>query len=97
MILGSILTRIQVSSVSYQVDVYQALAAASALAANGFLRYGFGAAFPLFTLQMYEAMGIGWATSLLGFVSLVLMLVPFVLYKHGLKIRQRSAYDTLKY
>jgi hypothetical protein len=29
--------------------------AASAIAANGILRYAFGAAFPLFTLQMYES------------------------------------------
>jgi hypothetical protein len=35
----------------YLVDTYQALNGASAVAANGLLRYIFGAAFPLFTLQ----------------------------------------------
>jgi hypothetical protein len=35
----------------YLVDTYQAANAASALAANGLLRYSFCAAFPLFTLQ----------------------------------------------
>ncbi|TAQ86138.1 hypothetical protein B7494_g5538 [Chlorociboria aeruginascens] len=49
------------SSTTYLVDVYLAANAASALAANGVLRYGFGAIFPLFTLQMYTAMGIYWA------------------------------------
>jgi hypothetical protein len=35
----------------YLVDTYQALNGASAIAANGLLRYVFGAAFPLFALQ----------------------------------------------
>lgn len=35
----------------YLVDTYQALNGASAIAANGFLRYGLAFAFPLFTLQ----------------------------------------------
>lgn len=35
----------------YLLDVYDALNGASALAANGLLRYVLGAAFPLFTVQ----------------------------------------------
>jgi len=35
----------------YLVDTYQAMNGASAIAANGLLRYILGAAFPLFTLQ----------------------------------------------
>lgn len=35
----------------YLVDTYQALNGASAIAANGLLRYVLGAAFPLFALQ----------------------------------------------
>jgi uncharacterized membrane protein YkvI len=62
------------------------------MAANGLLRYIFGAVFPLFTVQMYEGMGIQWAGSLLAFVSLVLMLVPWVLFEWGHKIRKRSNY-----
>jgi len=44
---------------------------ASAVAANGIARYGMGAIFPLFTFQMYERLGVGWATSLLGFIAVV--------------------------
>jgi hypothetical protein len=66
------------------------------MAANGFLRYTLGAVFPLFTLQMYRGMGIGWATSLLGFVAVALMPVPWVFFKYGSAIRKRSKYDTLK-
>jgi hypothetical protein len=81
---------------TYTVDTYQALTSASAVAANGLLRYLFGAVFPLFTLQMYEGMGIGWATSLLAFVTVALMPIPWVLFKFGHSIRSRSSYDTLR-
>ncbi len=80
----------------YLVDTYQAMTGASAVAANGLLRYTFGAAFPLFTLQMYQKLGIAWATSLLGFVTIALMPIPWVLFKYGRAIRGRSQYDTLK-
>lgn len=76
------------------MDVYHSLNGASAMAANGLLRYAFGAAFPLFTIQMYQGLGIHWAGSLLGFVSLVLMPVPWVLFKWGNILRQRSSYPT---
>lgn len=81
---------------SYLVDTYQAMTSASALAANGLLRYVFGAVFPLFTLQMYEGMGTSWATSLLAFVTVALMPIPWALFKFGHAIRARSSYDTLK-
>ena len=70
--------------------------AASALAANGFLRYLLGAAFPLFTLQMYGRLGIGGATSLLGDITVLLMPIPWVVFWKGKQIRGRSKYDTLK-
>lgn len=76
------------------MDVYHSLNGASAMAANGLLRYIFGAVFPLFTLQMYHGLGIHWAGSLLGFVSLMLMPVPWVLFKWGDIIRRRSSYPT---
>lgn len=80
----------------YLVDTYQAMTGASAVAANGLLRYTLGAVFPLFTLQMYERLGIGWATSLLAFITVALMPIPWVLFKFGHSIRGRSQYDTLK-
>ncbi|EPS44820.1 hypothetical protein H072_1147 [Dactylellina haptotyla CBS 200.50] len=84
------------SAATYLVDTYQYLAAASAMAANGLLRYGFGAVFPLFTIQMYTGLGIGLATSVLAIISVVLMAVPFVFYRFGKYFREKSAYDTLK-
>ncbi|KAF3931922.1 hypothetical protein ABW20_dc0100804 [Dactylellina cionopaga] len=84
------------ASATYLVDTYQYLAAASALAANGLLRYGFGAVFPLFAIQMYSNLKIGLATSVLGIIAVTLMAVPFVFYRFGKYFRERSSYDTLK-
>jgi MFS family permease len=83
-----------ISSILYMVDTYMAVNGASAMAANGLLRYIFGAVFPLFTVHMYNGMGYHWASSLLGFITLVLLPVPWVLFAFGEKIRGRSGYDT---
>lgn len=80
------------SAVLYLIDTYQSIAGASAAAANGLLRYILGAVFPLFTVQMYQKLGIGWATSLLGFVTVGLLPIPWVLWFYGRSIRARSAY-----
>ncbi|KAF4554577.1 Polyamine transporter-like protein 3 [Elsinoe fawcettii] len=78
------------SAITYQVDVYQAKAAASALAANGMLRYTLGAVFPLFTIQMYEDLGVNWASSTFAFLSLVLLPIPWLLFKYGPKLREKD-------
>jgi hypothetical protein len=80
----------------YLIDTYAALTAASAIAANGLLRYILGGTFPLFTIQKYEKLGIGWATSLLGFISLAMVPIPWVLYKWGPQIRAASKFETKK-
>lgn len=84
------------SGALYIMNSYGSLHGASALSANSLLRYAGGGAFPLFTVQMFSALGIGWASSLLGFVSVALVPVPFVLYKYGHRIRARSQYITIK-
>jgi hypothetical protein len=78
------------------VDTYGPMAGASALGANALVRYAGGGSFPLFTVQMYEGMGIGWATSLLGFLSLALLPVPYIFFKWGPQIRSKSTYTALK-
>jgi hypothetical protein len=91
---GCAVLSIFISSTTYLVDVYQSATSASAIAANGILRYGFGAAFPLFTIQVYQAWGVHWAGSLFAFVSVVLMPVPWVFFWYGKSIRARSSYET---
>lgn len=78
-------------SLNYLVDAYL-MFAASAIAGNTFLRSLCGAGFPLFARQMFEGMGIQWASTLLGCVALVLAPIPFIFYKYGAKIRSKSAY-----
>jgi MFS family permease len=85
-----------ISATTYLVDVYMAANSASAVAANGILRYGLGAAFPLFTLQMYEAVGVHWAGSVFAFVGLVGLPVPWIFFRYGSVLRRRSKYETSK-
>ena len=74
---------------SYLGDAYPKYIA-SVYAGNDLVRSSFGAAFPLFATAMYHKLGVGWASSLLGFLSIVFIPIPFVLYKYGESIRRRS-------
>lgn len=84
------------SGALYIMNSYGSLHGASALSANSLLRYAGGGAFPLFTVAMFSSLGIGWASSLLGFVSVTLVPVPWVLYKYGERIRAHSQYITIE-
>ncbi|XMA12016.1 hypothetical protein WAI453_004807 [Rhynchosporium graminicola] len=83
-----------ISATTYLVDVYQAANGASAVAANGILRYLFGAVFPLFTVQMYQGLGVHWAGTVFAAVGTVLLPVPWVFFWYGKGLRGRSQYDT---
>lgn len=67
---------------------------ASVFAGNDLFRASFGAAFPLFATGMYHKLGVGWASSLLGFLSIAFIPIPFVLYKYGRQIRGASKMAT---
>ncbi|KAJ8103769.1 major facilitator superfamily domain-containing protein [Lipomyces tetrasporus] len=79
------------SANNYLVDSYQHHAA-SALAAKTCLRSLWGAAVPLFTIQMYHRLGNEWAGSLLAFIALACCLIPYLFYIFGSRIRARSKY-----
>ncbi|RFU28806.1 hypothetical protein B7463_g7554, partial [Scytalidium lignicola] len=76
---------------NYLVDAYT-IYAASVLAATVISRSFFGAAFPLFTTQMYHNLGIHWATMIPAFLSLACMPLPFLFYTYGERIRSRCKY-----
>lgn len=80
------------AAVLYLMDFYGPLYGASAMGANNLARYTLGAAFPLFIVQMYGGLGIGWATSLLGFVSLACLPIPWTFYWFGPRLRSCSKY-----
>ncbi|CAN9440322.1 unnamed protein product [Alternaria sp. RS040] len=79
------------SLLNYIVDAYL-MFAASAIAANTFMRSIFGGIFPLFATFMFNGMGIQWASTLLGCVAAVLVPMPVVFYIYGKKIRGRSTF-----
>ncbi|KAL5446869.1 hypothetical protein PMIN05_002332 [Paraphaeosphaeria minitans] len=76
---------------NYLVDAYEVFAA-SAMAAASLSRSSFGAVLPFAAKPMYRAMGVAWATSLLGFVSVGLCVVPFVFLKWGGRMRAKSKF-----
>ncbi|PVH97101.1 MFS general substrate transporter [Periconia macrospinosa] len=76
---------------NYLVDAYEVFAA-SAMAAASLSRSSFGAVLPFAAKPMYRAMGIPWASSLLGFFSVALCVVPFVFLRFGDKMRKNSKF-----
>ncbi|TRM61103.1 major facilitator superfamily domain-containing protein [Schizophyllum amplum] len=90
-LMGCSICFLFMSLFNYIIDAYLH-AAASALAANTVCRSIFGAAFPLFATQMYDALNPRWATTLLGFIALVMVPIPLVLKKFGPTLRARSRY-----
>ncbi|KAJ5755898.1 spermine transporter [Penicillium manginii] len=77
---------------NYLIDAYQKYPA-SALAAKVFLRSGGGAAFPLFITQMYDRLGLQWASWLLAFIGLAMVFIPFMFYFFGIKLRAKLGRD----
>ncbi|KAJ0168957.1 putative transporter [Colletotrichum tanaceti] len=82
-----------VPSQIYLVDAFGSEASASALAANTFLRSLFGAFLPLAGPPLYESLGLGWGNSLLAFLGLAFVPVPFLFYKYGERLRARFPVD----
>ncbi|KAF4125581.1 Fungal trichothecene efflux pump (TRI12) [Geosmithia morbida] len=76
---------------TFLVDAYPHYAA-SALAANAFVRCTFAAAFPLFGTQMYEKLGYQWASSLLAFLTLAMAPFPYIFFLYGKRIRSKSRF-----
>jgi len=74
---------------NYLGDAYPEYAA-SVFAGNDFMRSSFGAGFPLFASAMYNNLGVDWASSTLGFLSIAFIPIPFVLYHYGERIRKAS-------
>ncbi|KAJ7151245.1 MFS general substrate transporter [Mycena filopes] len=76
---------------NYLADCYGTYAS-SALAGQSLLRNLMGTVFPLFTEPMYTRLGYNWASSLFGFIALVMIPIPYVLMFHGSKLRARSSF-----
>lgn len=86
------------AAINYLVDTFQANAA-SAIAANTFLRSVFAAVLPIVVTPMYHNLGIGPGASILGAFAGLLIPVPYIFFVYGKRIRARykwsraSVYD----
>ncbi len=76
---------------NYITDAYEVYAA-SAMAAASICRSIFGAILPLAASPMYGELGIAWASTLLGFLSLAMCGIPFAFIKYGDRIRANSRF-----
>lgn len=106
---GAAILTIFLQALNYLVDAYLTVAA-SAIAANTFLRSFFGAGFrellidldrfritdslllALFATAMFHNLGVDWAGSVLGFLAVAFMPIPFLFYIFGEKLRKLSRF-----
>jgi multidrug resistance protein len=73
---------------TYVIDCYPKYAA-SANATLTATRSLVGALLPLAGPKMFEALGLGWGNSLLGFLALAFIPIPIVFIKYGKVIREK--------
>ncbi|XP_006455051.1 hypothetical protein AGABI2DRAFT_145318 [Agaricus bisporus var. bisporus H97] len=79
---------------SYLADCYGPYAS-SALAGQSLARNILATVFPLFTQQMYQKLTYKWANTLFGFLALIMVPIPFVLFYYGPKIRMMSKFSRM--
>ncbi|KAK9237823.1 major facilitator superfamily domain-containing protein [Lipomyces kononenkoae] len=89
--IGSGIVLIFLTLLTYLIESYM-MFAASAMAANTFLRSAFGAGFPLFAEALFHNLGVQWAGTLLGCVGILLTPVPVLFFIYGKRLRKLSKY-----
>lgn len=80
---------ITASSQTYMIDVFGPLAAASALGAVTLVRNLLGSFLPLAAPSLYANLGLGWGNTLLAFIFLAFIPIPFFFYWRGQWLRER--------
>lgn len=80
------------NAVNYLIDAFT-VHAASAQAANTFLRSLAGAGFPLFATPMFRGLGVNVASYILGGVAALMIPMPIIFYVFGSKLRGASRYN----
>ncbi|KAF1967775.1 hypothetical protein BU23DRAFT_482371 [Bimuria novae-zelandiae CBS 107.79] len=84
------------SALNYLVDTYL-MVAASALAANMFMRSVLAAAFPMFANAMFDRLGLDWGMSLPSFIAVAMIPIPYLFYIFGKRIRAVGKRSKLTY
>lgn len=89
-IAGCAIITIWISIQVYLVDAFTTYAV-SAVAANTIIRSTFGAFLPLAGQPLYNKLGLGWGNSLLAFIALAMVPIPWVFLRYGEMMRNRGA------
>ncbi|KAH8116321.1 MFS general substrate transporter [Phellopilus nigrolimitatus] len=76
---------------TYLADCYGPFAS-SALAGQSLCRNLAGMAFPLFSTQMYDRLTFKWASTIFACIAVLMMPIPFILFRWGPQIRARSKF-----
>ncbi len=90
-LFGFALTSIFVSSYQYIIQSYGS-AASSALGSITLVRYTVSGAMIIATRPTYQGIGVHWTLTLLGIIATVLVPVPYMIYKYGPKLREKSKF-----
>ncbi len=61
---------------------------ASAIAATRVLQSVGGAVLPLAGQPLFQHLGLGWGSSVLAFIALLFVPVPWLLFRYGKRIRE---------
>lgn len=68
--------------------------AASVLAGNDFFRSTIASVFPLLGRPFFHQLGLGWGSTLLAGLAILMIPALYALIKNGAKLRARSKYAT---
>nr|UJH94496.1 ST.10 [Starmerella bombicola] len=91
MLFGIGLATVLQGCANYLTDAFTN-SAASALAANTMFRYICAGVFPLFARQMFTTLHVDWGASLLGFVSIGIIPISWILFLLGTRFHQHDPY-----
>ncbi|WWC90732.1 uncharacterized protein L201_005669 [Kwoniella dendrophila CBS 6074] len=87
--IGNGIVLVFLGVMNYLVDAY-VICAASVLAGSSVMRSIFAVILPLFTVDIYNKLGIRWAGTLFACLAVLFIPAPFIFYKYGSKIRRLS-------
>lgn len=77
---------------NFLADTYGPKYAASAMAANTFLRSILACALPLVAKPLFNNLGVGPGCSLLGGISCLAIPAPIIFMKYSASLRRKSAF-----
>ncbi|KAK9449611.1 major facilitator superfamily domain-containing protein [Limtongia smithiae] len=87
-LLAAGFTTIFQGCLNYLIDAFPRHAA-SVVAATTFLRSVAAAGFPIVGRVMFTELGVPWGASIIAFVAVVMVPIPFAFYRYGAKIREK--------